>query len=124
MYGKNKPSKATVKGNETYEGETIEAKVRRIVNNKEKITDGAPLIYTERKDGIQAAYDIRTDRFEIAVEAMEKVQQTKTAKRELATGEKTYDTMNETQQQEFNKKYPSNKYAQAIKQQQNNNQPS
>ena len=34
--------------------------------------DGAPIIYTERKDGVLPAYDIRTDRWEIAQEAMAK----------------------------------------------------
>ena len=29
---------------ETFEGETIEEKVERIVTNKEPITDGAPMI--------------------------------------------------------------------------------
>ena len=37
---------------ETYEGETIEDKVRRVTLNNEPIEDTAPLIYTERKDGI------------------------------------------------------------------------
>ena len=35
---------------ETYEGEFIEEKVARVVENKEPIEDGAPIIYTERKD--------------------------------------------------------------------------
>ena len=53
----------------TYEGETIEAKVNRIVNNGEPITDGTPIIYTERKDGVLPEYDIRTDRWDIAIDA-------------------------------------------------------
>jgi hypothetical protein len=32
---------------ETFEGETIEEKVERIVTNKEPISDGAPMIYTD-----------------------------------------------------------------------------
>ena len=39
--------------NTSVEGETIETKINRIVNNKEPIKDGAPLIYTERKEGIR-----------------------------------------------------------------------
>lgn len=66
----------------TYEGETIEAKVNRIVNNKEPITDGAPIIYTERKDGVLPEYDIRTDRWSIAIDAMDKVNMDRFAKRE------------------------------------------
>ena len=57
---------------ELLEGETIEDKCRRLTETKEPITDGAPIIYTERKDGVLPAYDIRTDRWEIAQEAMAK----------------------------------------------------
>ena len=32
--------------------ETIEKKVKRIVENKEPISDGAPIIYTERNKGV------------------------------------------------------------------------
>ena len=51
---------------ETYEGEFIEEKVARVVENKEPIEDGAPIIYTERKDGVIPAYNIRTDKWDIA----------------------------------------------------------
>ena len=57
----------------TKEGEYIEEKVRRITENNEPIEDGAPIIYTERKDGVNPAYNIRTDRWEIAQNAMEQV---------------------------------------------------
>lgn len=82
MYKYKKSTKTKLKVNTSYIGETIEQKINRILNNKEPITDGAPLIYTERKNGVEAQYDIRTDRFEIAVEAMDKVQKTHLAKRE------------------------------------------
>lgn len=52
------------------EGESIEEKVRRVVETKEPIEDGAPLIYTPKEDGVVAAYNIRTDRWEIAQDAM------------------------------------------------------
>ena len=68
--------------NTSVEGETIEMKIERITVNREPITDGAPLIYTERKEGVLAGYDIRTDRFEIAIEAMDKVSKSNQAKRE------------------------------------------
>lgn len=79
---KTKPSKPKIIVNNAYEGERIEEKIDRIVNNKEPITDGAPIIFTERKDGVQPAYDIRTDRWDIAVDAMEKVDKAKKAARE------------------------------------------
>jgi hypothetical protein len=65
---------------EFQEGETIETKVKRITENNEPITDGAPIIYTNREDGVLAAYNIRTDRWEIAQQAMEAVNQANLAK--------------------------------------------
>ncbi|AXH78068.1 MAG: hypothetical protein [Microviridae sp.] len=72
MYKQTKQFKNNIQVSKTYEGETIETKVRRITTNKEPIKDGAPLIYTERKDGVKPATNIKTDRFEIALEAMDK----------------------------------------------------
>ena len=65
---------------EFQEGESIENKVRRITENNEPITDGAPIIYTNRDDGVLPAYNIRTDRWDIAQEAMEAVNQANLAK--------------------------------------------
>lgn len=67
--------------NNSYEGETIETKVRRITENKEPISDGAPVIYTDRKDGTRPEFNIRTDRFDIALDAMDYVNRSRTAKR-------------------------------------------
>ena len=67
--------------NTSVEGETIEMKVERIVSNKEPISDGAPIIYTDRKDGIQPDYDIRSDRWDFAIDAMDVVTKGKLAKR-------------------------------------------
>lgn len=64
----------------SYEGEPIEKKIRRIVENKEPITDGAPIVYTEKKDGVLPQYDIRTDKWAIALDAMDKVQGARIAK--------------------------------------------
>ena len=82
MYKYRKPRPTTLGAVETSEGETIEMKIRRIVNNKEAITDGAPEIFTERKDGVKPAYNIRTDRWEIAVDAMDYVSRSIDAKRD------------------------------------------
>lgn len=56
----------------TYETESQIQKLRRIVENKEPIKDEAPTIYTPKNKGVMPEYDIRTDRFEIAREALEK----------------------------------------------------
>lgn len=65
---------------EYQEGESIENKVCRVTENNEPITDGAPIIYTNRDDGVLPAYNIRTDRWEIAQQAMDAVNQANLAK--------------------------------------------
>lgn len=82
MYRKNKQTNTSLEVRNVTEGETIEEKMRRVVNNNEPITDGAPLVYTDRKDGVLPQYDIRTDRWDVAIDAMDKVTKTETAKRE------------------------------------------
>ena len=64
----------------TYEGESIEDKVLRITKNNEPIEDTAPLIYTEKKDGVLPQHDIRTDKWEVAQEAMDQVNKTRITK--------------------------------------------
>ena len=58
---------SNIEGVELTEGETIETKVRRIVEEKETISDTAPIIYTKREDGVIAGYNIRTDKFEVGL---------------------------------------------------------
>lgn len=67
--------------NKSVEGITIEQRVELIMSAKEPIKDGAPLIYTDRKDGVLPDYDIRSDRFEFAIDAMDKVTKGRLAKR-------------------------------------------
>ena len=74
--------KSQLESVEIVEGEPIELKIERITNNNEPITDGAPEIFTERKDGVISAYNIRTDRWEVAAEAMDKVSGTIQAMRD------------------------------------------
>ena len=59
------------------EGERHELKIDRMTQNNEPTGDSAPLIYTPRKDGVIAADDIRTDKWDIALDAMEKVHRTR-----------------------------------------------
>lgn len=86
--------------NESKEGETIEMKVRRIMVNKEPISDGVEPIYTERKEGVLPAYDIRTDRFDIAIEAMDVVSRTEIARRNERIKERENPKEVETTQEE------------------------
>ena len=73
-------SRPPITNYEFQEGESIENKVRRITENNEPITDGAPIIYTNREDGVLPAYNIRTDRWDVAQAAMEAVNQANLAK--------------------------------------------
>lgn len=63
--------------NLTYQAEPREEKLRKIINGEaNNMEDGVfPTIYTEKKDGVQPEFDIRTDRFEIAIDAMDKINQ-------------------------------------------------
>jgi len=68
--------------NTSVEGETLEQKIDRIVNNKEPIKDGAPEIFTERKEGIRPSTNIRTDRWEFAIDATDKIAKSYEARRD------------------------------------------
>lgn len=82
MYKPNKRNTTTLRINNSVEGETIEQKVKRALTSGEGITDSASVIYTERKDGVLPEYNPRTDKWEIAVDAMDKIQRDNTAKRQ------------------------------------------
>lgn len=81
MYNIKKSPKTSISRNESVEGETIEQKIKRALNNGEGISDHAQVIYTERKEGVLPEYNIRTDRWEIAAEAADKINKDNTAKR-------------------------------------------
>lgn len=63
--------------NLTYQAEPREVKLRKIINGESNnMEDGVfPTIYTEKKDGVMPEYDIRTDRFEVAIDAIDKINQ-------------------------------------------------
>lgn len=88
MIRKNITEKTSIRVNNSYEGETIESKIERILTNNEPITDGAPPIYTERKHGVRPEYNIRTDRWDLAIDAMDYVAKSNIAKRENAIKER------------------------------------
>ena len=60
---------------ETYtECETIEQKVERLTTTNEPINDSdVTMIYTDRKDGVLPEYDVRTDKWEVAITGMDSV---------------------------------------------------
>lgn len=60
-----------------YQAEPREVKLRKIISGEaNNMEDGVfPTIYTEKKDGVQPEFDIRTDRFEVAIDAIDKINQ-------------------------------------------------
>lgn len=63
--------------NLAYQADPREVKLRKIISGESSsMEDGVfPTIYTEKKDGVLPEYDIRTDRFEVALDAMDKINQ-------------------------------------------------
>lgn len=87
-----------------YDGESIETKVERVVQNNEPIQDGAEIIYTEKKDGVQAQYNIRTDKWEVAQGAMDIAHANRIAKSDgtLEAWQKEQNEKKQQQQQQKN----------------------
>ena len=81
MYQYKNITKSIIKENKSYGGERLEEKIQRITSNKEPIKDGAPLIYTDRKNRVMPEYNVKTDRFEVAVIAIDAVSKSHLAKR-------------------------------------------
>lgn len=99
MYKQSKLPTTTIKVNTSKQGERIEQKVHRIVNNKEPIKDQAPLNYTERKDGINPDYDVRADKWERAIDAMGAVNKSKLTQRK-SIGEEAKEGMDKEKKTE------------------------
>lgn len=89
MYGENKIGKvkSDIKREPTDIGESIEEMIRRCTESNEPIEATAPMIYTEEADGVQPQFDIRADRFDIALDAIDKYQASEMAKGKGLEGE-------------------------------------
>ena len=62
-----------IQKNDSIDGISIEEKIRIALQDNTPIDGGSPLIYTKRADGVMPEYDIRTDRFDIAIEQADKL---------------------------------------------------
>lgn len=65
-------------------GESIEEMIRRCVANNEPIGAEAPMEYTEKAKGVYPEHDIRTDKQELALDAIDKFQKSEIAKAKAA----------------------------------------
>lgn len=69
MYRQKKLSETLLRGEKATSGETIIDKMKRMINNKEPIKgDDAKMIFTAANSGVLPETDIRTNRWELAVE--------------------------------------------------------
>ena len=62
-----------IQKNDSIDGISIEEKIRVALQDNTPIDGGSPLIYTKRADGVRPEFDIRTDRFDIAIEQADKL---------------------------------------------------
>lgn len=63
------------------DGTSIEEVMRKALHSKEPIEATAKISYSERKDGVLPQFDIRTDRFEYAMMATDRIHATAAAQR-------------------------------------------
>lgn len=63
-------------------GEPLMVKLSRAMNNGEPIEGGASLSQTERKDGVLPQFNIKTDRFEMALDSYDKIAKVHMAQRD------------------------------------------
>lgn len=93
MFKKPNYKCVAIKAGISYEAESIEKYLQKVVENKEPIESAAPMLYTPREEGVLPQYDIRTDRWDLALEATDKISKSLNAKREDST--KTTDKKTE-----------------------------
>lgn len=81
--GIKRPVSLIKANNDTIEGHSIEEEVRHAVACNEPIQGGSPAdLFTERSQGVLPQYDIRTDTWAIAQNAMDKVARTAIARKD------------------------------------------
>lgn len=71
-----------IRVNKSYLGRPLEEEISAMMVKKEPIKGISPMYYTERKNGVHAEYDIRTDRWELAKKASNVINRNAIAKRE------------------------------------------
>jgi hypothetical protein len=81
----------------TESGETLIKKIQRILDENEPLTDGAPMIYTPKQAGVRDDCNIRTDKWVLAMDAMDRVNNYKLNEYlKKGEGEKTKDGEGQT----------------------------
>lgn len=76
-------------GVESYKGQSIEDRCKKLVETGEPIKDTSPLIYTPKEKGVMPQYDVRADKWDIAQSAMDRVNKERIAKGQQPPSEAT-----------------------------------
>ena len=76
----NKLNATQIEVESGFEAESIEDQVRRMLKNNEPITAISPEIFTKEGEGVRPEFDIRTDRFDLALDAMKLIEKQELAK--------------------------------------------
>lgn len=74
-------------GVESYDGRSIEDRCKLLVETGEPIKDTSPLIFTPKEKGVMPQYDVRADKWDIAQNAMDRVNKERIAKGQQPPGE-------------------------------------
>lgn len=81
MYAKPKYHSTKVERNQSVQGEPMHIKIERMMTNGDKSDETVELIFTERNEGVLNGYNIRTDRFDIALDALSVAEKSTQARR-------------------------------------------
>ena len=65
---------------ESYKGRSIEDRCKLLMETGEPIRDTSPLIFTPKEKGVMPQYDVRADKWDIAQNAMDRVNRERIAK--------------------------------------------
>lgn len=68
MYSNKGHRKTSIKVNDSVEGESIEIKMQRLLNNGDETAETKELVYSRPEEGIIANYNIRHDHWDDAAE--------------------------------------------------------
>lgn len=74
---------------ESYKGISIEDRCKLLMETGEPIRDTSPLIFTPKEKGVMPQYDVRTDKWDIAQNAMDRVNKERIAKGQQPPSQET-----------------------------------
>lgn len=86
--------------NNTSEGTTLEKQIELAKSNKEDMPKEVDLLFTEKKDGVIPSTNIRTDRQEVALDAIDKIHKSAQNRRDAMNKTKEEEETTESSQQE------------------------